>query len=161
MPLVRETEVDDWAAMRDIRLAALQDAPDAFAATYHQEVSFTEAQWRTRIDRGGSFLAYVPEVSASDPAGLSCGYLTDPDTVNLVSMWVNPQARGHGVGQALIAAVTGWARARAAQSVHLWVTETNSPARRLYQRCGFSLTGERQPLPSNPGLGEVGMSRPL
>jgi hypothetical protein len=26
---------------------------------------------------------------------------------------------------------------------------------------GFALTGERQPLPSNPALGEIGMARPL
>ena len=31
----------------------------------------------------------------------------------------------------------------------------------LYERCGFTATGERQPLPSNPALGEVGMTRPL
>ena len=31
----------------------------------------------------------------------------------------------------------------------------------LYERCGFSVTAERQPLPSNPALGEVGMIRPL
>ena len=55
----------------------------------------------------------------------------------------------------------GWARERDAASVHLWVTETNKRARLLYKRCGFSLTAERQPLPSNPALGEVGMNRPL
>jgi GNAT superfamily N-acetyltransferase len=60
-----------------------------------------------------------------------------------------------------IAAVLDWARASRARSVHLWVTETNKPACRLYERCGFSPTGERQPLPSNPALGELGMTRPL
>jgi ribosomal protein S18 acetylase RimI-like enzyme len=76
-------------------------------------------------------------------------------------MWVRPQARGHGVGEALIAAVLDWARARQARSVHLWVTATNKAACRLYERCGFSPTGERQPLPSNRALGEVGMTCPL
>jgi ribosomal protein S18 acetylase RimI-like enzyme len=66
-----------------------------------------------------------------------------------------------GVGEALIDVVIGWARERDANSLHLWVTETNSRARRLYERCGFSVTAERQPLPSNPALGEVGMTRPL
>jgi ribosomal protein S18 acetylase RimI-like enzyme len=65
------------------------------------------------------------------------------------------------VGEALIDAVIGWARARNATSVHLWVTETNKHARMLYERCGFSLTAERQPLPSNPALGEVGMTNAL
>ena len=31
----------------------------------------------------------------------------------------------------------------------------------LYERCGFTVTPERQPLPSDPALGEVGMTRPL
>ena len=76
-------------------------------------------------------------------------------------MFVRPRARGRGVGEALIAAVLDWARARNATSVHLWVTEINKPARLLYERCGFSPTGERQPLPSNPALDEVAMTRSL
>jgi len=75
--------------------------------------------------------------------------------------WQAPRARGRGLGEALIGTVIDWAGARNAASVHLWVTETNKPARLLYERCGFSPTGERQPLPSNPVLGEIGMARPL
>jgi GNAT superfamily N-acetyltransferase len=163
MVLVRETVQGDWQALRDIRLAALQDAPDAFASTYAEQAAFTEADWRDRISRGGTFLAYVPEVSASEPAGLAGSYLRAerPGTVALISMFVRPQARGHGVGEALIAAVTEWGRARHATTMHLWVTKTNSPARLLYDRCGFSLTGERQPLPSNPAVIEVAMARPI
>ena len=161
MVLVRETVMDDWPALRDIRLAALWDAPDAFASTYAEQAAFEEADWRQRIARGGTFLAFIPEADASEPAGLVGGYDYGAGTVGLISMFVRPEARGHGVGEALIAAVLDWARARNATSVHLWVTETNKPARLLYERCGFSLTGERQPLPSNPAVGEVAMTRPL
>jgi GNAT superfamily N-acetyltransferase len=163
MVLVRETVQGDWQTLRDIRLAALHDAPEAFASTYAEQAAFTEADWRDRISRGGTFLAYIPEVNAAEPAGLAGGYLGEerPGTVALISMFVRPQARGHGVGEALIAAVTEWGLARQATTMHLWVTETNSPARLLYDRCGFSLTGERQPLPSNPAVIEVAMARPL
>ena len=163
MVFVRETAQGDWQPLRDIRLAALQGAPDAFASTYAQEAGFAEADWRDRISRGGTFLAYVPEISASEPAGLAGGYLSQqqPGTVALVAMFVRPQARGHGAGEALIAAVTAWGSARHATTMHLWVTETNSPARLLYDRCGFSLTGERQPLPANPAVFEVAMARPI
>ena len=89
------------------------------------------------------------------------GYQEVPGTIELISMFVRPQARGRGVGEVLIDAVIGWARQQDATCVHLWVTETNKPARLLYERRGFSLTAERQPLPSNPALGEVGMTRPL
>jgi ribosomal protein S18 acetylase RimI-like enzyme len=43
--------------------------------------------------------------------------------------------------------------------VHLWVTETNKAARRMYERSGFTPTGERQPLPSDPALMELAMAR--
>src|SRR5208282_902441 len=140
MVLVRETVLDDWPALRDIRLEALRDAPEAFASTYEEQAAFGEADWRERITRGGTFLAYVPEVDASEPAGLVGGYQQGTGTVGLISMFVRPRARGSGVGEALIATVLDWARARNATTVHLWVTETNKPARLLYERCGFSPT---------------------
>lgn len=139
MVLVRETVADDWQALRGIRLAALRDAPYAFGSTYEREAAFDEADWLGRIASGGSFLAYLPEVNASDPAGLAGGYPESPATVELVAMYVRPSARGRGVGEALVAAVIDWARARDAASVHLWVTETNKPARLLYERCGLTM----------------------
>jgi ribosomal protein S18 acetylase RimI-like enzyme len=176
MVLVRETVIDDWQALRDIRLEALRDAPSAFGSSYEREAAFGEPDWLRRIARGGNFLAFIPEVRASEvrasevrasevrasePAGLIGGYPETADIVELVSMYVRPKARGRGVGEALVAAVFAWAQARDAKTVHLWVTESNDPARALYERCGFSPTGERQPLPSDPSLDEIAMARPL
>jgi len=159
MVLVRGTVADDWQALRDIRLEALRDAPTAFGSTYERETERGEANWRDWIARGGTFLAFVPEVAATEPAGLIGGYQEDPVTVELVSMYVRPRARGRGVGEALVASVIDWAGKRNAECVRLWVTETNAPARALYERCGFALTGERQPVPSHPSLDEVAMIR--
>ena len=165
MVLVRETVPGDWQALRDIRLEALRDHPSAFGSSYAREAVRDEEHWRGRSSGGGMFLAYLTEVTevgeVSEPAGLAGGYQADPVTVELVSMYVRPRGRGRGVGEALVAAVIGWASDRRATSVHLWVTETNAPARALYQRCGFALTGERQPLPSDPAISEVAMARPL
>ena len=171
MVLVRETVPGDWQALRDIRLEALRDHPSAFGSSYAREAVRDEEHWRGRSSGGGMFLAYLTEVGeankvsevseVSEPAGLAGGYQADPVTVELVSMYVRPRGRGRGVGEALVAAVIGWASDRRATSVHLWVTETNAPARALYQRCGFALTGERQPLPSDPAISEVAMARPL
>jgi GNAT superfamily N-acetyltransferase len=158
MVLVRATTLADWQALRDIRLQGLRDAPDAFSSTYAGESAFADSVWHQRATRDGSFLAFIPEAT---PAGLAGGYLEAPETAELISMFIRPQARGRGVGEALIDAVAGWARDKNATSVHLWVTETNKHARRLYERCGFTATDERQPLPSNQDLAEIGMTRPL
>jgi GNAT superfamily N-acetyltransferase len=162
MALVRPVGPADWRVLRDIRLAALCEAPHAFASTYAREAAFTEADWLRRTTSGATFLAYLPEAGA-DPVGLAGGYLPEPapEVAELVSMWVSPRARGRGAGEALIAAVVGWAATTQAVTVHLWVTESNKPARRLYERCGFVPTGERQPLPSSPDLEEVAMALSL
>ena len=158
MVLVRATTTTDWQALREIRLQALRDAPDAFGSTHAREAAFGEDEWRQRAGRDGSFIAFLPEVC---PAGLGGGYLAAPEVVELVGMFVRPQARGRGVGEAVIDAVAGWATQQGASTVHLWVTETNKGARMLYERCGFTVTAERQPLPSHPALGEIGMQRPV
>ena len=158
MVLVRATTITDWQALREIRLQALRDAPYAFASTQAREAAFAEDEWRRRATRDGSFLAFLPEVG---PAGLGGGYLAAPDTAELISMFVRPQARGRGVGEAIIDTVAEWARQKDAATMHLWVTETNKHARLLYERCGFTVTAERQPLPSSPSLAEIGMQRPI
>ena len=156
--LVRATTITDWQALRKIRLQALRDAPYAFSSTHAGEATLGDDEWHRRATRDGSFLAFLPEVG---PAGLGGGYLAAPDTAELISMFVRPQARGRGVGEAIIDAVAEWARQKDATTVHLWVTETNKHARLLYERCGFTVTAERQPLPSSPSLVEIGMQRPI
>jgi ribosomal protein S18 acetylase RimI-like enzyme len=162
MPMVeiREIGADAWQAIRDIRLAALQDAPDAFASTYEHQVAFGEADWVRWIGRGCNFLAYAPEAGTA-PVGIVGGYQADPGTMELISLWVSPPVRGNGTGQALVEAVVGRARAKGMSRVHLWVTESNLSARLLYERCGFQPTGERQPLPSNTQVTEIAMARSL
>lgn len=157
---IREVGPEDWQIMRDVRLAALRDAPYAFSSTYEREARFAEAEWRGRAEGRNNFLAYLPGLGGT-PAGIAAGIEEEPGAFELLSMWVHPEARGHRVGSALITSVVGWARARGASAVHLWVTESNKPARRLYERSGFTPTGERQPLPSDPALAEIGMTRPV
>ncbi len=159
MVVVREVSPDEWESLRDVRLTALREAPYAFGSTYTREALFTQQQWRARInDRSVTLFAHLPEIA--EPAGLAGVYVQDgvPD---VVSMWVRPSARGNGVGEALITASADWVRARDHDALYLWVTESNAPARALYERCGFAPTGERQPLPSNPSLTEIRMQRLL
>lgn len=149
----------DWETVRDVRLAALRDAPLAFASTYAREAAFTEEQWRARFhDRSVTYLASLD--GRAEPAGIAGG-LEQDGAAQLVSMWVRPSARGRKAGEALITACADWARARGHAALFLWVTESNAPARRLYERCGFAPTGGRQPLPSDPSLTEIQLSRAL
>jgi len=162
MVTVRAAGAGDWELVRDVRLAALRDSPDAFASTYAREAAYTEEQWRGWFsDRFALFLADLDDrAEPGGPAGLAGVYDRD-DVAGLLSMWVRPDARGRGVGEALMSAAAGWASARGRDALYLWVAEANEPARRLYERHGFTPTGERQPLPSNPAIPEIRMRRLL
>ena len=155
---------------------ALEEAPWAFGSTLAQARTFVEDDWRRRLSGFPCYLAHLPGVVGS-PVGMSGAFVEEPvpgapgagdpgtdehgTTVELVSMWVSPAARGRGVGVQLVATVVDWAARTGAARVHLWVTDGNDPARRLYERCGFVPTGERAPLPSDPSLSEIGMVREL
>eukprot|EP01037_Dinobryon_pediforme_P005755 gene5755-5818_t len=59
-----------------------------------------------------------------------------PDVCYLQDLFTHEDARGKGVGGALIAAVADWARARGCCRVYWMTHETNATARRLYDRVG-------------------------
>ncbi len=59
---VRALEGDDWQTYQQIRLAALQDAPEAFASSYEQEAAYDEDFWRLRMSRSTRLVAVdVPD----------------------------------------------------------------------------------------------------
>lgn len=137
MIVVRGLGVDDWAQWRVLRLAALTDAPQAFGsklADWHGEKD-SEQRWRGRLDDVSLNLAADLD---GRPAGMVSGTLPEPDgTVELISMWVAPFARGRGVGDALVGAVVRWAKERGASRIALCVRARNHHAMALYRRHGF------------------------
>ncbi len=64
-----------------------------------------------------------------------------PHASQLQSVWVNPRYRGHGLAAAGVAAVCAAALKDFAPVVSLYVNEHNEPARRAYDRVGFTETG--------------------
>lgn len=151
---------DEWRSYRAIRLEALRESPAAFGSTLAEEQSFDESTWRRRLRESATFVARVSGQATANPVGLVAVF-RDPEegTHELVSMWVRPAARGNKVADALVRAVLDEAGDLGADTVHLWVTEPNTAARRLYERCGFSYTGRQTPLPSDPSLTELRMVR--
>jgi GNAT superfamily N-acetyltransferase len=146
---------EDWAVLRDLRLRALSDSPSAFASTYERERLLTDNEWRERLIRQGrvSLIAFLGD----QPVGIAGGFVDDAGYAEVVSMWVVPDARGRGVGDALVAEVLRWAREQNVPEARLWVTRGNDVAERLYLRHGFERNGDLRLLPSNPCVDEIGM----
>ena len=149
MKVVR-AEPDDWPRVRDLRLRALLDAPDAFGSTHAQEAGDGEDEWRAWMTGwpDASDQALFAAVDDGDWIGIAVGvrWQRDRELVNLYAMWVDPSARRRGVGRALVEAATAWARELNVRRMVLRVTDGNRGALALYEGCGFIDTGEREPL---------------
>ncbi|GHH78749.1 hypothetical protein GCM10018793_30050 [Streptomyces sulfonofaciens] len=134
---------DDWRTWRELRLAALTEAPDAFGARLAdwQGDGDREERWRARLAIPGSH--NITAVLDGRPAGMVSG-VPGPrgDTAELISLWVGPEARGRGVGDHLIQEVERWALRCGVGVLRLAVAPGNTHAGALYRRHGFAATDE-------------------
>jgi ribosomal protein S18 acetylase RimI-like enzyme len=135
---------DDWRSWRELRLAALAEAPYAFGSRLSdwQDEGDREERWRGRLSIPGSH--NIIAVLDGKPAGMVSGVPAEDEdgAAELISMWVSPAARGHGLGDRLIRAVEDWAGQAGAGVLKLAVSDGNQNAIALYRRSGFGDTGE-------------------
>ncbi len=153
---VCQLAADDWRAYRAIRLAMLQESPDAFGSTHDEAASFDQQLWMQRLTDNVVFLARV----GGTPAGsvtFSVHGVTDAGDCSLYGMWVDPAFRQTGVGRALVQAVVEEARAAGTRRVVLHVVGDNTAAMGLYEREGFVSTGRSTPYPNDDQLMEIEM----
>jgi GNAT superfamily N-acetyltransferase len=153
---VRRAAIGDEATLRELRLRALADAPEAFGSTYERELARTVDDWRRWLSPGATFIL--------EEAGAACGLVacaqdaSDASDVDLMAMWVAPSVRGRGAGDPLVGEVIAWARGHGARVVRLQVVQDNAPARRLYERHGFRVTAAARMRPRDGAI-ELDMER--
>ena len=158
---VRRVDAAEWEELREVRLRALADAPDAFASTLEREAAFPEDVWRQRAQGGPASANFIVREDGVAVGMTAVVAEPVPGRMQLVGMWVDPRHRHRGIAQALIDQAVRWSRDHQARELIAWVVERNTAARVLYERVGFRPTGVRQPLPSNPAVDEVLLRLPL
>ncbi len=104
--------------------------------------------------------AHMAIASGQPPTG-SGDKTASRKTVSMGGLWVDPAHRRRGVGLAIVDACAAWARERGAARLADWVTESHADAVRFYERAGFTDTGLRWLLLSNPTLPIAFMAREL
>jgi ribosomal protein S18 acetylase RimI-like enzyme len=168
---VRVLGGEDWAVFRAMRLAALQEAPGAFAASYDEEAGYDEAFWRVRLARSARLLATsvgpgvdLGPTEAGGAAGIgivSVGQAAEPDVAELFGMWVVPSSRGAGVAWRLTQEATSHARTMGRRALQAWVATNNGRAVAFFSSYGFRPADQRRPTTIDPTVQEIAMVYPL
>lgn len=138
----------DWQLWRELRRAALAEAPAAFGSTLAawSGAGDIEQRWQARLEDVALNLVLIVD---GKPAGMVSAMAPGGNGgVEMISLWVAPAARGRGVGDEAVRQVLAWARTEHSGSpVLLSVKASNDFARRLYCRHGFIDAG---PSPDDP-----------
>ena len=149
---IRSGHPEDWQVYRDIRLRMLAETPDAYGSSYAREVELSESTWRDRTTHPMLFLAVDQN---EEVVATATGLFAEDGTVEVVAMYVAPEARGHGCATQLLDSVASAARQHGAHRLVLRVTRGNRAASRCYTGYGFLPTGRAWPMERKPELTEV------
>lgn len=156
---VKRLDEDDWRTLRGIRLRSLtEDHP--VLASVEREQGFKESHWRMRLRGSPWFVA----THARRPVGL-VSVIPEPGTPaderHVVGLWVVPEARGTGVGEALLAAAAREAVGDGAVRLTAWLLDGDDPVEAILRAAGFTPSGVRMPVPRDRSLTEERWTREL
>ena len=158
-PLARADE----ALQEALRLAAMEDAPDAFGAPLEQIRAEPSGYWeRLRASMTGRTgqMAMLARANAK-PVGFIYGVRSkDTGELRLGGVWVDPQYRKRGVGRQLVEAMVSWAESKGFPSIGLWAPEHRPEVVALYRSLGFETTGTTRPLPEDDSKVLLEMRKP-
>ncbi|MEV7424200.1 helix-turn-helix domain-containing GNAT family N-acetyltransferase [Streptomyces sp. NPDC091212] len=134
--------VADFAQHHDPRLerawiAELDGRPVGSVMCVRDDATGADTAPDRRADTGaGGATGSEAETGASEIRGKT------PGTARLRLLLVEPEARGHGLGERLIGTVVDFARQAGYREVTLWTNDVLTTARALYERAGFTLVSE-------------------
>jgi ribosomal protein S18 acetylase RimI-like enzyme len=144
--LVRKLTEEDVEALWALRLRALTDNPEAFATTYKETLAAGRERLFEGLRQKETFY-----FGAFEHGLIGMVYLRREEgrksrhKGRILSMYVQPESRGLGVGKALLREVITQAKQLVGvEQLHLTVVTTNAAAHSFYRSMGFEVYGTIQ-----------------
>ena len=159
---VRQLQAEEWQLLKQLRLRALAEAPDAFSPRFEDNQDHPDSYWQTWATRVAKpysriFVGNATTVSSEAPLGLISAERSRDGVGHLGAFWTDPRTRGTGLGSALFDAAMHWLEAAGCRHLELSVTEGNGYAEAMYARRGFARDGRVEPLRDGSTLRNIFM----
>lgn len=143
---IRALGSDEWQTYRDVRLSALEESPDAFAASVAQEKQYDEDFWRARVQRSRRMVAQDEADEVVGVVSVGDRSTADERLGELFGLWVKPALRGQGVAWKLVQAGVDQAKEEHYKAILYWVGTDNGRAVAFASSFGFRPTDSRRPM---------------
>ncbi len=142
--IIRQANVEDAAALRELRLEALQNRPIAFASDFEEESQYPLSRTEERL-KDQSMSATFVAAEDSRLIGMMGIFQYNHRNVRhnamIVSVYVRPAWRGKNISGKMIESCIYWARERSIKLIKLGVESGNISAINSYLRAGFKVYG--------------------
>lgn len=144
--IIRRLKKSDLNTFFKLRLEALQNSPTSFLSSYEEEeafgISLYESLFNQDRDENIIFGAFIDEKLVGSIGLYQEKKHKAKHKSNIWGMYVQPDYRGQSIGGALIEKVLLHVKSKIkCMVVCLSVEATNTPAKKLYESCGFKVWG--------------------
>lgn len=140
---LRPLDAQDASAYRTLRLRALAEYPQAFTSSFEEDRERPLEWYEQRLaGRGQSFWGVLHDGRLCGMVGLEReSKAKSRHKAKVVGMYVGQEYAGQGLGRRLMEQLIAAARAEGLELLVLTVTQGNTRACKLYERCGFRTFG--------------------
>lgn len=136
---------EQWQLYKNLRCAALADAPYAYSSTLDEALKRSDEDWQQLSlqyarDPSVTYFAFEEEV----PCGMSACVI-DGSEAEMFALWVDPIFRRKGVGGRLVEFARAWSGSRGCRKLKVGVFDDNPAALMFYRSAGFEDVGQIKP----------------
>lgn len=127
---------DQWPIVRDMRLAALRESPQAFLGAFEDELIFQPDDWVRTFESASWHGCFLND----SPVGIAkSSILTEhPEERYIESFWVKPRHRNQRVARLIVRSIVAEAKTEGRRVIRLSVLQTNPAAIAALRQLGFS-----------------------
>ncbi len=132
---IKKISADDWRSLRELRLKAVVDSPEAFGDSIEVIENRSEEYWINGINSSDVFIS-----QAIDKWVGMIIFKQDSDGVwSIKSLWVEPDYRKQGIGKMLMEKAIESAKENHVSLIELGVNTESESAINLYKSLGFEI----------------------